>query len=273
MPPTSSPETPEAKTPPARAQIEPRPATGCGRPRSVPNPGGVLFAPAPAENTVRPVPSPAERPVCAEEDLLPLSALQHYCFCPRQCALIHVEQLWQENYLTSAGRLLHERVDRRGSETRCDLKQLTALRIVSHRLGVSGIADMVELHRVGGRWAAYPVEYKHGQPKSHRADEIQLCAQAMALEEMRGEEIAEGALFYGAVRRRQTVRFDAPLRQLTAEVATAVHALVRTGVTPPPVYTKACEACSLYDLCRPREIGAKMSAKAWLRAQLQELGL
>lgn len=208
-----------------------------------------------------------------EEDFVAISALQHYCFCPRQCALIYVEGLWRENALTVAGSLLHERVDQQRRESRPGIKQLTALRLVSHQLGVCGVADMVELHQTPQGWRAYPVEYKHGKPKEHRADEVQLCAQAIALEEMRHESIPEGALFYGTTRRRLTVRFDEMLRELTAQAARAVHALINTGTTPPPTYTPACEACSLYDLCRPKEIAEGASAKAWIHRQLAESGL
>lgn len=204
-----------------------------------------------------------------DDELVMMSSLQHYCFCPRQCALIHVEESWRENYLTASGRLLHERVDRRGSESRGEIKTLTALRLVSRRLGVMGVADLVELHRVNGVWRAYPVEYKHGRSKANRADEVQLCAQAMALEEMRGEEIAEGSLFYGAVRRRQTVRFDHELRELTAATAKAVRELMRKGETPLAVYSPACEACSLNEICRPKELCGRVSAKDWLRRQME----
>ncbi len=207
-----------------------------------------------------------------DDELVMMSALQHYCFCPRQCALIHVEGVWRENYLTASGRQLHERVDRRGSESRPDIKNLTALKLVSRQLGVTGVADMVELHRTESGWRAYPVEYKHGRPKAHRADEVQLCAQAICLEEMRGEHISEGALFYGSTRRRIVVRFDEELRQLTAQIASSVHDLIRSGKTPPPVFSKACEACSLYDDCRPQEMSKGISVRKWICGRLAEVG-
>lgn len=209
----------------------------------------------------------------ADDELVMMSALQHYCFCPRRCALIHVEEVWRDNYLTASGRQLHERVDRRGSESRGDVKTLTALRLVSRRLGVTGIADMVELHRIDGIWRAYPVEYKHGRPKGNRADEVQLCAQAMALEEMRNEEIMEGALFYGAVRRRTVVRFDDGLRQLTAAAAKAVRDLIGRGETPPAVYSSVCDACSLYEVCRPKEFNGRISVKDWMQRKMEEEGI
>lgn len=208
-----------------------------------------------------------------DDELVMMSALQHYCFCPRQCALIYIDQVWSENYLTASGRLLHEHVDQRTCETRGDVKCLTSLRLVSRRLGVIGVADMVELHRIDGIWRAYPVEYKHGRPMSNRADEVQLCAQAMALEEMRGEEIPEGALFYGTVRRRTLVSFDQELRQLTSATAQAVRELIDKGDVPPAVYTPACDACSLYEVCRPKEFCGRISAKEWTRLQLTAEGL
>ena len=220
-----------------------------------------------------------------DDELVMISALQHCLFCRRQCALIHIEGAWRENYLTATGRNLHEHVDRIGAETRRDVHVATALRLVSHRLGVMGVADMVEFHRVAqakgadgllvsvslpkraGWWRPYPVEYKRGRPKAHRADEVQLCAQAICLEEMLGVVIPEGALFYGEPRRRTTVAFDGELRTLTEAVARDAHDLLRTGVTPPPVRTKGCEACSLKELC----FGDVPSARAWIAGQVDRL--
>ena len=152
----------------------------------------------------------------AEDALIPLSALQHYLFCPRQCALIHVEQIWAENAATAEGRLLHERADAGGGETRPGVRIARGLALRSFALGVSGKADVVEFHdaRRGERGRPFPVEYKRGKPKSHRADEVQLCAQAICLEEMFDTSIAAGALFYGVTRRRFAVVFDEDLRAL-----------------------------------------------------------
>lgn len=214
----------------------------------------------------------------ADDELVMISALQHCLFCRRQCALIHLEGVWQENYLTATGRTLHERVDKIGAETRRDIHVATSLRLVSHRLGVMGVADMVEFHRVGqsqnaeghviaiplpgrgGVWCPFPVEYKRGKPKAHRADEVQLCVQAICLEEMLDVQIPAGALFYGTTRRRMDVVFDSELRVLTEKVAEDAHALIASGVTPPPVLTKACEACSLKEQC----FDSKGSARAWI---------
>ena len=214
-----------------------------------------------------------------DDEMIMLSALQHAVFCMRQCALIHLEGIWTENHLTATGRILHERVDNGMHETRRDVRLATALRLVSRRLGVIGIADMVEFHRVGeggaplpglsGRWMPFPVEYKHGKPKIHRADEVQLCAQAMCLEEMLNVEIPSGALFYGTTRRRMEVRFDAGLRALTESTAEKVHQLFSSGTIPPAEYGKWCESCSLLDSCNPKSQGK--SARAWLARQVEEV--
>ena len=226
-----------------------------------------------------------------DEPLVMLSALQHYLFCPRQCALIHVEGVWSENFLTASGRQLHERVDRKGSETRKDVHLATALRLVSNRLGLAGVADMVEFHRQdsacdaagnvvaaklpgrSGYWRPFPVEYKRGTPKSHRADEVQLCAQALCLEEMLRVEIHGGALFYGETRRRTEVAFDPVLRKLTEDVAEKVRELVRRGITPPPIFTKGCRACSLIDACRPQDVGGSASVMRWIQGQMEDAGV
>jgi len=192
-----------------------------------------------------------------EDHLLPLSALQHIMFCERQCALIHVEQVWSENRLTVEGRHLHERVDARGSESRGEVRTEFGVFVRSLRLGISGIADAVEFHRVGrdadseSRWQPYPVEYKRGKPKKDHSDEVQLCAQATCLEEMLGTKVPAGALFYGKSRRRAQVVFDESLRRMTEEAAGRLHALVASGETPAPVTDARCRNCSLRDACMP----------------------
>lgn len=222
------------------------------------------------------------------EDFAMISALQHYMFCKRQCSLIHIEGVWTENWLTATGRVMHERVDARGSESRRDVRQATALRLFSRRLGVAGIADMVEFHRAdsefdaegrkvaarlpgaSGFWRPFPVEYKRGKPKGHRSDEVQLCAQAFCLEEMLGVEISAGALFYGATRRRADVAFDPELRRLTQDVADGVRALLDSGETPPPEFGKRCAACSLVEECQPQILSSRRSARAWLDRAIEE---
>lgn len=214
-----------------------------------------------------------------EEDLIPLSALQHLVFCERQFALIHVEGQWAENRFTAEGRSLHERPDEGRSETRGDLRTARGVSLRNHRLGLVGKADVVELHRVKegeegaevpgleGRWVPFPVEYKRGKPKSHQADRVQLCAQALCLEEMLGAEVPEGALFYGKTRRREDVAFDAELRQLTEEAATRVHELLAAGETPPAQRQPKCRRCSLLDVCRPADIGR--SVERYLARKLE----
>ena len=206
-----------------------------------------------------------------DSNLIPLSALQHYLFCPRQCALIHVERLWAENLLTAEGRILHERSDKPRQAGRGNLRILQSMPIRSVALGVAGVADVVELTRDGRRWRAYPIEYKRGRPKAHRADEVQLCAQALRLEEMFGLSVPEGALFYGKVRRRHAVAFDEELRGLTRAVAAATRELLAASRTPPPVYErKRCDSCSLVQLCRPKRLERPGPVAAWLRRRIAE---
>lgn len=188
-----------------------------------------------------------------ENDLLPLSALQHLLFCERQCALIHIEQVWAENRLTAEGRVMHERAHTGGSETRRDIRTARGLRIRSLQLGLIGQADVIEFHRQpDGSTRPLPVEYKRGKPKANRCDEVQLCAQAMCLEEMLRASIPGGALYYGQPRRRTDVTFDQELRRLTEQTAHRLHDLIRSGTTPPATYEKKCDVCSLFDLCRPK---------------------
>lgn len=202
----------------------------------------------------------------AEDMLLPISALQHYLFCPRQCALIHVERLWAENAATAEGRILHEKADSGRTEQRGGLQTLRAVQLRSFVLGVAGVADVVEKRGA----TLTPVEYKRGKPKAHRADEVQLCAQALCLEEMFGVEVPEGVLFYGTVRRRHPVAIDAELRALTVQVAQDARALVRAACTPPPVWAaKLCGACSMADLCRPKRMTNPPVVAKWLARMIE----
>ena len=207
----------------------------------------------------------------AEDALIPLSALQHHLFCPRQCALIHVEQLWEEDGATAEGRILHEQVDAGRAERRPGVRIARSVALRSLVLGVTGKADVVEFHTLenGGPPRPLPVEYKRGRPKSHRADEVQLCAQAICLEEMTGCEVAEGALYYGQTRRRTAVLFDRDLRRLTVETAAAARAMISAGSTPPPVLTPACRRCSLEALCQPARLSRETSVAKWLSGQIE----
>ncbi|MBZ9558373.1 MULTISPECIES: CRISPR-associated protein Cas4 [unclassified Modicisalibacter] len=204
--------------------------------------------------------------------LIPLSALQHYLFCPRQCALIHLEQQWSENRYTAEGRILHERADHLGHERRRGVHTAMALPLASARLGLTGVADVVEFDERETPTRVRPIEYKRGRPKAHRADEVQLCAQAMCLEEMLDTRIGEGALFYGKTRRRKIVAFDEELRTLTRQVIDGVGGLFDSNRTPVADYdAKRCDRCSLMDLCQPRVLGRRRSASRWLSRQLQTL--
>jgi len=193
-----------------------------------------------------------------EADLVPISALQHYMFCPRQCALIHLEQIWEENRFTAEGRIQHKRIDAGGSEKRRDVRQSFGLPVRSLRIGITGKADVVEFHlQTDGRWAPYPVEHKRGQRKEEDWDRVQLCAQALCLEEMLGIPIPEGALFYEKERRREVVLLEEGLRRRTEELARSVHELMTAERTPSPVYTPKCDACSLISRCLPKDVGSK----------------
>lgn len=197
-----------------------------------------------------------------------LSALQHYLFCPRQCAMIHLEQTWDDNSLTMQGNILHERVHDSKREKRGDVITSYGLRLASTRLGLSGQADVVEFHKsesgcslpnTRGKWQPFPVEYKRGRPKKDNCDTVQLCAQALCLEEMLDCRIPCGALYYGKERRRKDVLFDQSLRDETERCVTETHALLNSGTTPPPVADKRCGRCSLKERCLPDTLSKKLS--------------
>jgi len=205
-----------------------------------------------------------------DDDLIPLSALQHYLYCPRQCALIHLEQQWADNRQTAEGHLLHKRADTPQIERRRGVRTVTAMPLLALELGITGKADVVEFHSddVGER--TFPVEYKRGRPKTHRADQVQLCAQALCLEAMLGTPIESGALFYGQTRRRQDVVFDEALRALTKQTIADTRAMLASRQTPTARYdARRCDRCSLIDLCQPRLLGRR-SVGSWLRRQLED---
>lgn len=199
-----------------------------------------------------------------------LSRLQHYLYCPRQFALIELEVAWLENQFTAEGQVLHQRVNQTDHEKRGDVRSIRSLRLAHGELGIEGVADVVEYHRqADGSEIPYPIEYKRGKPKSHRADEVQLCAQALCLEDMEGVPVPEGALFYGEVRRRHVVRFDDELRTLTLQTIQACRRIIQTQTTPKAIYqNQKCRNCSLLDLCHPQDFGKK--ASEWLARQLTE---
>jgi CRISPR-associated exonuclease Cas4 len=206
-----------------------------------------------------------------EEDLIPLSALQHVVFCERQCALIHIEQMWDENRLTAEGKIMHERVHEAGEESRGKVRIERGVPLRSLKLGLIGKADVVEFHLLeGDKWQPYPVEHKRGKPKPDECDKVQLCAQALCLEEMLGVEVPSGAVFYGRTRHRLDVEFDQALRDETARTAAQAHELIRSGTTPKPVYTKKCKNCSLMNQCLPQVLHKERSVKGYLRQVLGE---
>ncbi|BAJ63258.1 MULTISPECIES: CRISPR-associated protein Cas4 [Anaerolinea] len=195
------------------------------------------------------------------DELLPLSGIQHFLFCRRQWALIHVEMQWKENVLTAEGRLMHQRVDDPFfTEVRNGVILARSVPIASYRLGLSGICDAVEFTsspegvKIPGREGKYlpiPVEYKRGRPKSDPVDEVQLCAQAMCLEEMLSVSIPAGYLYYGETRHRTAVNLGNELRELVQKMAGEMHAYFERGYTPKVKPSKACRSCSLIDICLP----------------------
>jgi len=203
-----------------------------------------------------------------ETNYLPISALQHIVYCPRQCALIHIEREWEENVLTARGRLEHERTDSGYKEFRRGKRQISGLYVRSEELALQGRIDVLELELIDpkatdnlssfglrGTWRIYPVEFKHGQPKKSDCDRVQLCAQAICLEEMLHVRIDEASLFYQRIRRREDVVLDEKLRDKTVATAKALHELFQSGRTPPPVRDGRCRACSLKSLCLPKKMG------------------
>lgn len=213
-----------------------------------------------------------------EEDYLMLSGLQHFAFCRRQWALIHIEQQWAENFRTADGRLMHDRAhDSDFREKRGDVIITRAMQVSSAELGISGECDIVEFHKAAdgihvngldGTYQVIPVEYKRGKPKEDDCDAVQLCAQALCLEEMLCCVIPQAYLYYGETRRRQTVPLDNALRQRTTDLIAEMHTLFRRQYTPKVRRTKACNACSLKDICLP-VLEKKRSAADYLAEALK----
>lgn len=223
-----------------------------------------------------------EGTVFTEDNLLPISALQHLLFCERQCALIHIEGLWAENRLTVEGRHLHEKAHDSSGESRAGVRIARGLRMRSFHLGLYGLADVVEFHEFDhtGRPRdppqPFPVEYKRGKPKRDHSDRVQLCAQAMCLEEMLEVSVPVGALFYGRTRRRLDVTFTRELRDRTQQAAARLHEMIAAGITPTAPRQPKCKNCSLLNLCLPDATGSRRSAIRYLNhavAQHSEAGL
>ena len=213
------------------------------------------------------------------DEPLMISALQHFVFCRRQWALIHVEQLWKDNVRTVEGNMMHQRAhDEKQIEKRPGLITMRGLRVHSRRLNVTGICDVVEFRQqedgislpgYEGHWQPYPVEYKRGRPKTHDADELQLCAQAMCLEEMLLCSVPEGSLYYGEPRRRTGVAFSTDMRQRVETLLAEMHQHMQRGYTPRPRQTKSCQACSLRDLCLPG-LGKAPSVSDYIGQHIKE---
>lgn len=205
----------------------------------------------------------ASAPGAEELELVPISALEHFSYCPRQCGLIHLEQVFDDNVFTLRGRLAHERVDEVHHETRPDLRREYAVPLWSRRLGLIGRADLVEFTATG----PYPVEHKVGKKRAWDHETIQLCAQAMCLEEMLGQAVPRGAIYYHGSRARREVEFDAALRRQVEETTAAVRAMLRDLALPAAVHDARCRHCSLQDACLPAVVGRPARARAW-RAEL-----
>lgn len=214
-----------------------------------------------------------------EGRFFPLSAVNHYSFCPRRCALVHSECIWSENYFTTSGKELHVKVDAGGSESRKDRRFVRSFRLFSRELGVSGIADVVEFRQddeagasiLGwpGRWMPYPVEYKWGTAKNEVPYKRQLCAQAICLEELFHVRIHEGALYVGVEKHRRPVILDEPLRSDTKSVCIAIRRMLESGETPSAQFAPYCKSCSLVDDCMPKL--SHRSAKCWLEQELKAI--
>lgn len=217
-----------------------------------------------------------------EDQMLMLSGIQHFMYCPRQWALIHVEQQWDDNRLTAEGQLLHQNVDNPAyRQKNGDVITLRAVHIASRTLGLYGVTDAIELlpsdgpaeaithPRYPGFWKPYPVEYKRGHRKADERDEVQLAAQVICLEEMYGIQIPEAALFYHETRHREVVTINNHLRQLTRDLSEAMHKTFERGLTPKAVSQKGCRNCSLMDICTPK-LSQMMSVSNYLKKTLNE---
>lgn len=205
----------------------------------------------------------------SDEDLLPISGLQHLNFCERQWALIHMEQEWSENVLTIEGSQLHEHVHKQGAESRGNVRLVRGLRLRSLRLGLYGVADLVEFHDAQQEARPYPVEYKRGRKRPDRSDDLQLCAQALCLEEMLSTRVPEGAVYYGQPRRRSPVLFSAELRGEVERLCKRARELYKGERIPPPLPARHCSSCSLVEVCMPN-ISEKDRTEQYLNDLLQQ---
>ncbi|MEN9357182.1 MAG: hypothetical protein RL695_1353 [Pseudomonadota bacterium] len=191
-------------------------------------------------------------------DPIPISVIEHWSYCPRQCALIHMEQSFNENHHTLHGRALHATVDTPGYEIRAGIRAERALPIWSDTLGLVGRADIVEFQADG---TPYPVEYKHGPKRQRTHDDLQLAAQALCLEEMTGKPVPKGAIFHASSKRRREVLIDAALKTALATTLAAIRDCLDAGQLPPPIHDARCRGCSLIELCQPEAMAAPEKLK------------
>jgi CRISPR-associated exonuclease Cas4 len=192
-----------------------------------------------------------------EDDFIMISALQHYVYCPRQCGLIHVEDVWHENMFTTRGNIMHEKADTDTYETRGNVKTVRGLRIHSFNYGIVGRCDVVEFRENNSGKIILPVEFKSGEPKEDISDKVQLCAQVICLEEMMSTSITEGAFFYGKIRRRNSVQIDNDLRAKTINIINSVREIVQNKKAPRAEYNAKCRNCSLQSICQPKAMNSK----------------
>jgi len=222
----------------------------------------------------------------SENDFVPISILQHILFCERRAALVLLENLWDDNISTAEGTVLHERAHQAETDSRGTLIVARGLWLRSFWLGLCGKADVVEFQllndeadKLGARltgkeglYRPFPVEYKRGHLRSEKSFEVQLCAQALCLEEMLDTEVVAGALYYGKTRRRKEIKFDKLLRDQTKSAVLKVHELLKSGVTPRVQYQKKCDFCSLSSQCLPKVTGTQRSVARYLVQAYKEQG-
>jgi CRISPR-associated exonuclease Cas4 len=202
----------------------------------------------------------------SEDDLLHIRGLQQFLYCKRRCALLFLEQLWADNFFTAKGIIMHEKVHDDKYERKKDFRIERDIYIKSYALGLIGKSDVVEFHKSGGeKVIPFPIEYKSGKAKTDDTDKVQLCAQALCLEEMLKTTISKGAIYYGKTRNRLDVEFDEALRNETISLSREFHAFIDGGITPKPEYSKKCDNCSFKDLCLPEVFDRKKSVKQYLK--------
>ncbi|MDR0571608.1 MAG: CRISPR-associated protein Cas4 [Rickettsiales bacterium] len=201
----------------------------------------------------------------SEDDLLHIRGLQQILYCKRRCALLFLEQQWTDNYFTAKGIMMHEKVHEEKIERKKGVTIERDVYLKSYELGLVGKSDVVEFHKSGTQLIPYPVEYKSGKAKNDNTDKVQLCAQAMCLEEMTNVKIPQGSIFYGRTRNRLNVEFDKKLREQTTRLAKEFHDLINSGKTPKPEYSKKCNNCSFQEICLPKIVNKRKTIKQYLR--------